>query len=156
MIWRPLRRSTAATLCSSATLDANDAFALAEWYRPTVINNVRLKSIITVMFISTDSHGSVCISRASCLTSVRDMALKMYSVSNREWPDGNGWKGSRRDSRISQLNRQKRHQFRQQLALTVQKWVVFFEELKKILFRDGQMGSQILASNIYNVGWVSV
>jgi len=102
MIWRPLRRSTAATLCSSATLDANDAFALAEWYRPTVINNVRLKSIITVMFISTDSHGSVCISRASCLTSVRDMALKMYSVSNREWPDGIRWKGSRRGSRISQ------------------------------------------------------
>jgi len=27
----------------------------------------------------------------------------------------------------------------------------FFEELKKILFRDGQMGSQIPASNIYNV-----
>jgi len=33
----------------------------------------------------------------------------------------------------------------------VQKWVVFFEELKKILFRDGQTGSQIPASNIYNV-----
>ena len=33
-------------------VDANDAFALAERYRPTAINNVRSKSITTVMFIS--------------------------------------------------------------------------------------------------------
>ena len=51
----PLRRSTAATLCSSAMVDANDAFALAESYRRTAINNVRQKSITAVMFISTDS-----------------------------------------------------------------------------------------------------
>ena len=48
----PLRCSTAATLCSSAMVDANDAFALAQRYRPTAINNVRSKSITTVMFIS--------------------------------------------------------------------------------------------------------
>ena len=45
----PLKRSTAATLCSPATLDANDAFALAERYRSTAINWLRL------LFISTDS-----------------------------------------------------------------------------------------------------
>ena len=50
-----VRRSTAATLCSSATVDANDAFVLAERYRPTAINNVGSKSITTVTFISTHS-----------------------------------------------------------------------------------------------------
>ena len=44
----PLGRSTAATLCSSAMIDANDAFTVAERYRRTAINNVRSKSIIGV------------------------------------------------------------------------------------------------------------
>ena len=64
----PLRRSTAATLCSSAMIDANDAFTVAERYRPTAINNVRSKSITAVVYFnSVCSHGSVFISRASCL-----------------------------------------------------------------------------------------
>ena len=44
----PLRRSTAATLCSSAMTDANDAFTVAEQYRPTAINNVRSKYVVYV------------------------------------------------------------------------------------------------------------
>ena len=42
----PLRRSTAATLCSSAMTDA--AFTVAERYRPTAINNVRSKYVVYV------------------------------------------------------------------------------------------------------------
>ena len=62
----PLRRSTAATLCSSVTVDANDAFTAAERYRRTAINNVRSKSITAVVYFnSVCLHGSVCISRAS-------------------------------------------------------------------------------------------
>ena len=44
----PLRRSTAAILCSSAMTDANDAFTVAERYRPTAINNVRSKYVVYV------------------------------------------------------------------------------------------------------------
>ena len=56
----PLRRSTAATLCSSAMIDGNDAFTVAERYRPTAINNVRSKSITAVVYFnSVCSHGSV-------------------------------------------------------------------------------------------------
>ena len=47
-----LRRSTAATLCSSAMTDDNDAFTVAERYRPTAINNVRSKSITVVVYIN--------------------------------------------------------------------------------------------------------
>ena len=46
----PLRRSTAATLYSSAMTDANNAFTVAERYRPTAINNVRSKSITGVVY----------------------------------------------------------------------------------------------------------
>jgi len=45
----PLRRSTAATLCSSAMIDDNDVFTVAERYRRTAINNVRSKSITGVI-----------------------------------------------------------------------------------------------------------
>ena len=45
-----LRRSTTATLCSSAMTDTNDAFT--ERYRPTAINNVRSKSITAVVYIN--------------------------------------------------------------------------------------------------------
>ena len=48
----PLRRSTAATLCSSAMTDANDAFTVAERYRRTAINNVRSKSITAVVYFN--------------------------------------------------------------------------------------------------------
>ena len=44
----PLRCSTAAILCSSAMTDANDAFTVAEQYRPTAINNVRSKYAVYV------------------------------------------------------------------------------------------------------------
>ena len=37
-----------ATLCSSAMTDANDAFTVAERYRPTAINNVRSKYVVYV------------------------------------------------------------------------------------------------------------
>ena len=48
----PLRRSTAATLYSSAMIYANDAFTVAERYRRTAINNVRSKSITGVVYIN--------------------------------------------------------------------------------------------------------
>ena len=47
-----LRRSTTATLCSSAMTDANDAFTVAERYRPTAINSVCSKSITAVVYIN--------------------------------------------------------------------------------------------------------
>ena len=51
----PLRRSTAATLYSSAIIDANDAFTVAERYRPTAINNVRSKSITAELLVFSKS-----------------------------------------------------------------------------------------------------
>ena len=50
----PLRRSTAAILYSSVMTDANDAFTVAERYRPTAINK-SARSRLQVLFIST--HG---------------------------------------------------------------------------------------------------
>ena len=55
----PLRRSTAAILCSSAMTDANDTFTVAERYRPTAINNVRLKSITAVVYINSRCASTV-------------------------------------------------------------------------------------------------
>ena len=55
----PLRRSTAATLYSSAMTDANDAFTVAERYRPTAINNVRSKSITGVVYINSRCASTV-------------------------------------------------------------------------------------------------
>ena len=55
----PLRRSTATTLYSSAMTDANDAFTVAERYRRTAINNVRLKSITDVVYINSQCARTV-------------------------------------------------------------------------------------------------
>ena len=55
----PLRRSTAATLCSSAMIDPNDAFTVAERYRPTAINNVRSKSITAVVYFNSQCASTV-------------------------------------------------------------------------------------------------
>ena len=57
----PLRRSTAATLCSSAMIDANDAFTVAERYRPTAINNVQSKSIrpTAVVYLNSQCASTV-------------------------------------------------------------------------------------------------
>ena len=55
----PLRRSTAAILYSSAMTDANDAFTVAERYRPTAINNVRSKSITGVVYINSRCASTV-------------------------------------------------------------------------------------------------
>ena len=54
-----LRRSTAAILYSSAMTDGNDAFTVAEWYRPTAINNVRSKSITTVVYFNSRCASTV-------------------------------------------------------------------------------------------------
>ena len=80
----PLRRSTAATLYSSAMTDANDTFTVAERYRPTAINNVRSKSITAgrccLFQLTVRSHGSVCISRASSFLSRRRAALYRHQT----------------------------------------------------------------------------
>ena len=55
----PLRRSTAATLCSSAMIDAIDTFTVAERYMPTAINNVRSKSITAVVYINSQCARTV-------------------------------------------------------------------------------------------------
>ena len=55
----PLRRSTAATLCSSAMIDANDTFMVAERYGPTAINNVRSKSITGVVYFNSQCASTV-------------------------------------------------------------------------------------------------
>ena len=47
-----VRRSTDANLCSSATVDANYTFALGWRYSPTVIDNVRSRSITTVVLFN--------------------------------------------------------------------------------------------------------
>ena len=54
-----LRRSTAATLYSSAMTNGNDAFTVAERYRPTAINNVRSKSITGVVYINSRCASTV-------------------------------------------------------------------------------------------------
>jgi len=46
-------------LCSSAMTDANDAFTVAERYRPTAINNVRSKSITTVVYFNSRCASTV-------------------------------------------------------------------------------------------------
>ena len=51
----PLRRSTAATLCSSAMIDANDAFTVAERYRPYMLSTTSGGSRLRLLFISTHS-----------------------------------------------------------------------------------------------------
>ena len=66
----PLRRSTAATLCSSAMIDANDAFTVAERYRPTAINNVRSKSIMDVVYFNSQCASTVPSSLAELLVFV--------------------------------------------------------------------------------------
>ena len=66
----PLRRSTAATLCSSAMIDANDAFTVAERYRPTAINNVRSKSITAVVYINSQCARTVPSALAELLVGI--------------------------------------------------------------------------------------
>ena len=74
----PLRRSTAATLYSSAMTDASDAFKVAERYRPTAINNVRSKSITGVVYINSRCASTVPSALAELL--VRSGVLKFHKL----------------------------------------------------------------------------
>ena len=74
----PLRRSAAAILYSSAMTDANDAFMVAERYRPTAINNVRSKSITGVVYINSRCESTVPSALAELLVKKRMCILPCF------------------------------------------------------------------------------
>ena len=61
-------------------IDANDAFMVAERYRPTAINNVRSKSITAVVYINSQCARTVPSALAEllvlCLVAVCQPELK--------------------------------------------------------------------------------